>query len=70
MRTRIDLRFLDEIHAFQLRHGCEDCFHFVAGKCAHEWPRAEEHHALPSGVTLADLADRRELVFCKEFELR
>jgi hypothetical protein len=68
VRTRIDERFLDQVAAFRLRHGCEDCFHFVDETCAHEWPNAE-HHAILPGTRLAQL-DRRELVFCKEFELR
>ena len=62
MRTVVDERLRDEAHAFAFRFGCEDCAYFEPGGelCGNGYPTAP--HAR------VDLALRRHLEFCKEFE--
>jgi len=64
MRTPVDERFAKEIADFSLRFTCGDCLHFLRdrGTCAHEWPN--EDHLLPLSP------GEKEIIFCKEFELR
>ncbi len=59
MKTRVTLRLLDEMQRFDLRWSCDDCVHFVEGRCAHGWPEGERARALREGESV---------VFCKEFE--
>jgi hypothetical protein len=63
MITTVDERLRREAGRFSLRFACEDCAHFDQPRaaCAHGYP-TEAHRAV-------DLAERAELVFCKEFEL-
>lgn len=63
MKTRVDDRLRSEAERFELRFGCEHCAHFdaPARACANGYPAAPHH-----GV---ELKVRRELEFCKEFEL-
>lgn len=63
MKTRVDDRLRNEAERFELRFGCEHCAHFdpPTRACANGYP-AEPH----LGV---ELKVRRELEFCKEFEL-
>jgi hypothetical protein len=60
-------RFDAEADEHRLRWTCPDCVHYLASirACAHEWPNRD--HTPP-----ADAGERasRELVFCKEFDLR
>jgi hypothetical protein len=62
MKTVVDERLLDEARAYALRFACEDCGHFEpeGERCANGYPTAP--HAR------VDLAARRHLEFCKEFE--
>ncbi len=66
MRLTWNATFGQEVEAFDLRYCCEDCglFDTVVQRCAHGWPLAD--HRLPRGPDQA----QREVVFCKEFELR
>jgi hypothetical protein len=65
MRVVIDERFVAEAARLELRFTCGDCGHRLAdGRCAHEWPN-DEHKDPP---VLAP-GERREILFCKEFEL-
>lgn len=67
MRLQWNTTFSRQAEQFDLRYSCPDCGHFdaVAEVCAHGWPNID--HRLPhAGVEQAD----REVVFCKEFELR
>ncbi len=65
MRVVVGEEFLADLARFDLRFTCGDCVHRLAdGTCAHEWPNAE--HAAPP--VLAD-GERRDILFCKEFEL-
>ena len=59
MKTRVTLRLLDEMERFDLRWSCDDCGHFVEGRCAHGWPGGERARSLREGESV---------VFCKEFE--
>lgn len=63
MKTRVDDRLRSEAERFTLRFGCEHCVHFdaPAGACANGYPVGPHR-----GV---ELEGRRELEFCKEFEL-
>ena len=62
MKTAVDARFRAEAEAFAFRFGCEDCAYFEPGGelCANGYPTAP--HAR------VDLALRKHLEFCKEFE--
>ena len=62
MKTPVDERFREEVRAFALRFGCEDCAHFepVHESCANGYPTAPHANG--------DLSVRRHLEFCKEFE--
>jgi hypothetical protein len=62
MKTLVDDRLRDEARAFGLRFACEDCAHFEPERerCGNGYPT--EPHAR------VDLAARRQLEFCKEFE--
>ena len=71
MRTRVDLRLVDEAHRFVLRFACEDCAHFAAaparaeasvevgGRCVHGYPAAPRR----------DHLTRDDIWFCKEFDV-
>lgn len=63
MKTRVDLRLLDEARRFELRFTCDDCAHFsmseADGRCANGWPRGERARPLSAG---------EHIEFCKEFE--
>ncbi|MBI2393899.1 MAG: hypothetical protein HYV09_30285 [Deltaproteobacteria bacterium] len=72
MKTRVDLRLLEEVRRFDLRFTCDDCAHFArssdvsaggdgggAERCAHGWPRGERSRPLSPG---------EQIEFCKEFE--
>jgi hypothetical protein len=63
MKTVVDLRLQQEAAHFRLRHGCEDCAHFVeeTARCAHGYPNATHFRIA--------LAPGSEFEFCKEFEL-
>lgn len=64
MRLPLGPEFPQERERYAFRFCCEDCGHLTTeGRCAHEWP--QQDHRL---ATYQDPA-RRELVFCKEFEL-
>jgi hypothetical protein len=58
-----DERFRREAEAFELRCTCDWCGAFdpERGECAYGYP-TEPHRRLP-------LADDREFIFCKAFEL-
>ena len=62
MKTVVDERLRDEARAFSLRFACEDCAHFEPEtvRCGNGYPTAP--HAR------VDLAVRRTLEFCKEFD--
>ncbi|HEX6277665.1 MAG TPA: hypothetical protein VFZ53_31700 [Polyangiaceae bacterium] len=62
MRTLVDDRLRDEARAFAFRFACEDCAHFEpdGARCANGYPTFP--HAR------VDLASRRHLEFCKEFD--
>ena len=65
MRLPLGQEFREEWQRYGFRFCCEDCVYLTAlGSCAHEWPQHEHR--------LAHYLDEscRELVFCKEFELR
>ena len=66
MRLVLPAEFWDEAERFAFRFCCEDCCYFDRQKerCVHGWPAADHRQA-----TYDDRASRRELVFCKEFEL-
>jgi hypothetical protein len=70
MRVPLRPEFREERQRFDLRFCCEDCAYFVRdprgdqAHCAHGWPNAE--HRLDAYLD----ETRREIVFCKEFELR
>jgi len=75
VRTKVDLRLVDEARRFALRFACEDCAHFVTpppgaplpkaplspadGRCAHGYPLAPRRDAMAA----ADIS------FCKEFDV-
>jgi hypothetical protein len=63
VRTLVDDRLREEARAFAFRFGCEDCAHFEpeGERCGNGYPTAP--HAR------VDLAVRRYLEFCKDFEL-
>ena len=63
MRTLLDAPTRAEFATYQLAFTCERCAQFdePTGRCSLEYPN-EEHRD-------ADLRDRTEIVFCKEFEL-
>jgi hypothetical protein len=65
VRVAVGAEFLREIEQFRLRFCCRDCrFHVPeADACAHGWP--DRLHREPPLL----VADRGEVVFCKEFEL-
>lgn len=64
MRLTLGPEFADEWTRYGFRFCCEDCAHRAGdGSCAHGWP---QHDHLLS--TYQD-PSRRELVFCKEFQL-
>jgi hypothetical protein len=64
MRLPLGPEFAEERERFAFRFCCEDCAHRTReGGCAHYWPQ-QDHRT----ETYADPA-RREIVFCKEFEL-
>ncbi len=66
MRVPLGPEFHDECERFAFRFCCEDCAYFLRDeRCAHDWPNAEHRRA----AYAAEVA-RREIVFCKEFELR
>jgi hypothetical protein len=62
VKTLVDDRLRDEARVFSFRFGCEDCAHFEpeGERCANGYPTAP--HAR------IDLAVRRHLEFCKEFD--
>jgi hypothetical protein len=69
MRLPLGPEFRDEWRRFDFRFCCEDCAHHLPGAageaaCAHGWPEAEHLREFYTDP------DCRELVFCKEFELR
>ena len=64
MRVPLHPGFREERERFAFRFCCEDCAYFMRGECAHAWPNEEHRLAAYEDET------RRELVFCKEFELR
>jgi hypothetical protein len=69
VRHRVDERLLEEIRGHALRFTCGDCVYFLPGdhaeeSCAHFWPN-EEHRRVPDEVDVG-----KEVVFCKEFDLR
>jgi hypothetical protein len=63
MKTRVDARFREEAHAFELRYTCESCAHYDPDRqrCGNGYP-TEPHRQ-------RDLKAERELLFCKQFEL-
>lgn len=65
VRLPIDPRFIAEAQRFALRFTCEDCLRYDkdSGACAHEWPN-QEH------LRITWESPPREVVFCKEFELK
>ena len=66
MRVKVDVGFLAEIDRFDLRFTCADCSYHVrkSNTCAHAWPD-ELHRAAPEIAP----GERKDVVFCKEFEL-
>ena len=60
MRTRVDLRFLEEASRFSLRYACDDCAHFTGIRCGEGYPIGERRER--------ELHPGDELEFCKEFE--
>jgi hypothetical protein len=65
MRLPVGPEFREEWDRFAFRFCCEDCAHLAPdGTCAHGWPQ-DEHR-----LTFYRTDSCRELVFCKEFELR
>jgi hypothetical protein len=62
MKTLVDARLREEARVFSFCFGCEDCAHFepVQALCGNGYP-TEPHREI-------DLAERRHLEFCKEFE--
>lgn len=67
MRLQWNPMFSEQAERFDLRYSCADCGHFDvrAQRCAHGWPMAD-HRQPHAGARQA----HREVVFCKEFELR
>jgi len=67
VRLAWNAKFSREAEQFDLRYCCPDCGQFdaVARVCAHGWPMTD-HRQPHAGAEQAD----REVVFCKEFELR
>lgn len=63
MRTPVDDQLREEARSFSLRFSCEHCVHFVAERaaCANGYP-TQAH-------LVAQLEQREDLYFCKEFEL-
>jgi hypothetical protein len=65
VRQPIDDLLLDEIRERRLRFTCPDClYHLPDGSCAHGWPN-REHARAPDPDSVG-----KELVFCKEFDLK
>jgi hypothetical protein len=65
VRTPIDMTLLAEIRALGLRFTCPDCLYQLPdGSCAHGWPN-QDHRRPPDALSVG-----KELVFCKEFDLR
>ena len=63
MISRVDERFRREVAEFDLRCTCGSCAAFEpeTERCAYGYP-TEPHRRLP-------LADARDFIFCKAFEL-
>lgn len=68
MKFPLDALLISEAKTFALRSSCGDCFYFVKGKCAHEWPD-EGQSRTPIYAPDADGTVPTEAAFCKEFEL-
>lgn len=66
MRLALDATFWEQLDRFGFRFCCEDCVHHDASarRCVHEWP-TDEHR----GQRFAS-REVRQVLFCKEFELR
>jgi hypothetical protein len=62
VKTLVDDRLRDEARTFAFRFACEDCAHFEpdGSRCGNGYP------TLPHARV--DLASRRHLEFCKEFD--
>lgn len=69
MKFPLTDQLLDEARRFELRSACRDCFFWIGGKCAHDWPD-EGQRRWPLDAPLADGSRPSEVAFCKEFELR
>ena len=70
MKFPLTAQLVDEAKRFGLRSACRDCFYFVGGKCAHDWPdEGQSRWPLDAPDPVTGLAPT-EVAFCKEFELR
>lgn len=69
MKHAIDAALRAEAAAFSLRFACPDCAMFdeEGGRCSLGFPN-EEH--IDPDLRTDTRPDRREVVFCKTFELR
>jgi hypothetical protein len=67
VRLQWNPTFGREARELDLRYTCVDCGHFDPRRqqCVHGWPLVD-HRRPHAGAAEAD----REVVFCKEFELR
>ncbi len=68
MYVPITETLLREADEFQLRSACPHCFFFLADRCVHEWPNADQRR-WPMDAALADGAKPAHVALCKEFEL-
>jgi len=67
MRLQWTPEFSRQVETYGLCYTCPDCVHYVAKLecCAHGWPLLD--HRTPHR---SSDEDGREIVFCKEYELR
>jgi hypothetical protein len=60
MKTRVTPILREEARRFGFRFACNDCVHYDGARCGEGWPDRVERNAI---------AERDEVVFCKQFEL-